>query len=68
MGLRQRHRHLAWPDLAPTVRLRAKLPFQLALGPLPANGGRDIEVSLFRQLRLAEDEQVMRPRQLSHQW
>ena len=46
---------------------RADLPLELALGPASFDGREDIELARLDGLRLAEEDEVMGPRQLCHQ-
>jgi hypothetical protein len=39
-----------------------------ALGPLLPNGAAEVELAFFRSFGLAENDQVVSPWQLSHQW
>jgi hypothetical protein len=45
-----------------------ELAFQLALAPIFLNGLPQIEFTLFRVLALTEDNEIMCPGKLSHQW
>jgi hypothetical protein len=62
-----RRRDLLRARIAAKRGASADLSLELALGPATLDGREHVELALLRVLRLAEEDQVMRPRQLCHQ-
>lgn len=60
-----------WPARAEYGALEQRgleLALQLALAPLLADGLAQVELALFGPFALVEDDEVVRPGQLSRQW
>jgi hypothetical protein len=47
---------------------RSELSFEFSFAPFLLEGQPQVKFTFFLTLALAEDDQVVRPRQLSHQW
>lgn len=67
MHSRQSSGCLSLRGVASERRPGLNLPLELTLGPPLLDGSKDIELARFRRLRLAEDDQMVGLRQLSHQ-
>ena len=53
--------------LAAQYGTRLDLPFEFALRPPRSDRGNQVEFPRLERLRLAEDDEVLSPRQLCHQ-
>ena len=62
-----RWRDFLGDDVTANDRAGLDLSFELALWPSLLDGRKDVELTFLGMLRLTKNDQMMRPRQLSHQ-